>query len=95
MAETSVSVLGEVFCVDCTAAEARRLTDLAASLEARLASIAGAETSPQRRLILVALGLMDDVQGSGAALVRARREIDRLGDLLEQVREGAGAGAGR
>jgi cell division protein ZapA (FtsZ GTPase activity inhibitor) len=89
MAETSVSVLGHAFSVPCTPAEARRLRDLAAGLEARFAGLAAHEPDPQRRLVLVALGLMDDVQSAGAAAVRARREVDRLGDLLEQLREKA------
>jgi cell division protein ZapA (FtsZ GTPase activity inhibitor) len=91
MADTSLSVLGHVFSVDCTQAEARRLAELEANLEARLASVGTREATQERRLILLALGLMDDVQGAGAALVRARSEIERLGDLLEHVREKSAA----
>jgi cell division protein ZapA len=82
MAAASVQVLGHVLRLNCPPEEARRLADLAAALEARVAALVACEPDSQRRLAIAALALMDDLQGAGAALMRARREVERLTDLL-------------
>ncbi len=79
----TVSILGEDFRLQCAAGEQRRIEDLAKALEARVA--AEGETSDLRKLILTALALMDEAQTTGAALVRARGEIERLNDMIAEA----------
>ena len=66
-----VSVLGHEVVLDCAACDARRLKDLAETLEARLASADGDGDFAQR-LVLVALQLLDEAQGAGRGRARAR-----------------------
>ncbi|HWA00463.1 MAG TPA: cell division protein ZapA [Caulobacterales bacterium] len=84
MAHAVLRVLGQELSVECAPDQVKRLEDLAAALEARL------ERFPHRRdgerLILAALALLDEAQAAGAALVRARNEIDRLADLLTEAK---------
>jgi len=80
-----LQVLGQDIRLDCAAHEQRRLEDLAAALDARLAGFSGDEAG-LRRLIVTALALMDEAQAKGAALARARGEIDRLTDMLVDAR---------
>ena len=79
----TVSILGEDFRLQCGAGEQRRIEDLAKALEARVA--AEGETSALRKLILTALALMDEAQTTGAALARARGEIERLNDMIAEA----------
>lgn len=80
MAKVEVHIGDREIAIDCAPHEQRRVADLAALLESRLAAYAG-EPDMLRRLVLTALALMDEAQASGAALARARAEIDRLNDL--------------
>jgi cell division protein ZapA (FtsZ GTPase activity inhibitor) len=79
----TVRILGEDFRLHCAPGEQRRIEDLAKALEARVA--AEGETGDLRRLILTALALMDEAQTTGAALVRARGEIERLNDMIAEA----------
>jgi cell division protein ZapA (FtsZ GTPase activity inhibitor) len=81
MAKVVVHIADEDVAIDCAPHEQRRVSDLAALLESRLAVFAG-EPATMRRLVLTALTLMDEAQTAGAALARARGEIDRLNDLV-------------
>jgi cell division protein ZapA (FtsZ GTPase activity inhibitor) len=88
MTQVTLSILGEPINVDCNPGDEQRMEDLAAALSRRLDEIASFEdgsSDTKRVLILAALGLMDEGQRTGAALQRARREIDRLNEAqLEQ-----------
>ncbi len=86
----TVRILGEDFHLQCAAGDQRRIEDLAKALEARVA--AEGELSDLRRLILTALALMDEAQTKGAALVRARGEIERLNDMVTEANIEAGEG---
>lgn len=87
-----VQVLGRDYALDCEAVEQKRLEDLAKALNARLEGFSG-EPDAMRRLVFTALALMDEAQASGAALARARSEIERLTDMVVEARlEAAGAG---
>jgi len=86
MAPATLRVLDQDLGVDCAAADERRIADLAAALNAQLAALSAREAEPMKRLILVALKLLDENQSAGAALVRARLEIDHLTDLLDEAR---------
>ena len=86
----TVHILGEDFRLHCSAGEQRRIEDLAKALEARVT--AEGETSDLRKLILTALALMDEAQTTGAALVRARGEIERLNDMLAEAQIEAAEG---
>ena len=86
----TVRILGEDFRLHCSAGEQRRIEDLAKALEARVA--AEGETSELRKLILTALALMDEAQTTGAALVRARGEIERLNDMVAEANIDAAEG---
>lgn len=83
MAEVIVKIQGQDVRIDCAPHEQRRVADLAALLESRLAVYAG-EPEGMRRLVLTALALMDETQAAGAALARARAEIERLADLTAE-----------
>jgi cell division protein ZapA (FtsZ GTPase activity inhibitor) len=87
----SVRILGEDFSLECSAGDQRRIEDLAKALEARLAGAEG-EASDLRKLILTALSLMDEAQTTGAALVRARGEIERLNDMVAEANLDAAEG---
>jgi cell division protein ZapA (FtsZ GTPase activity inhibitor) len=84
MAKVMVHVADQEIAIDCAPHQQRRVADLAALLESRLAVFAG-EPETLRRLVLTALALMDEAQTAGAALARARGEIDRLNDLVCDV----------
>jgi hypothetical protein len=77
-----LKIQGREIAIECAEHERRRLEDLAAALEARLAAGSG-ETS--RRLVLTALALIDEAQTTSAALERARCEIERLTDMLVEA----------
>lgn len=77
----SLTILDRDIAIDCAEHEARRLEDLAQALTARLDGFSG-DADAMRRLALAALALMDETQTTGAALARARAEIDRLTDLV-------------
>ena len=83
--QATVKILGEDYAVDCAECDHRRLEDLARALESRLQGFSG-DASAMRRLVLTALGLLDEVQTTSAALVRARCEIERLTDMLVEAR---------
>jgi cell division protein ZapA (FtsZ GTPase activity inhibitor) len=85
MAEAMLHVAGRDFRLQCQAAEQRRLEDLAAALEQRLAGLGGDEPA-MRQLVIVSLSLLDEAQSSGAALARAWAEIERLTDLVLEGR---------
>ena len=85
-------ILNEEFCLECSPAEQRRLEDLAAALDTRLSGFSG-DADGLRRLVLTALTLMDEAQATGAALVRARGEIERLNDMIAEARIEAAEGA--
>jgi cell division protein ZapA len=80
-----VKILGEDYAIDCAACDTRRLEDLAKALEARLQGFSG-DTDASRRLVLTALGLIDEAQATSAALARARCEIERLTDMLVEAK---------
>jgi hypothetical protein len=77
-------ILNEEIPIDCCPGDRRRLEDLAAALEARLAGFA-AEGDGYRRLVLTALALLDEAQSANAALSRAHCEIDRLNDIVSEA----------
>jgi cell division protein ZapA (FtsZ GTPase activity inhibitor) len=83
--QTTLTILGREFAIDCSEADARRLEDLARALDARLAGFPE-DADEARRLVLTALSLMDEVQAIGAALVRSRCEIERLTDMLVEAK---------
>ena len=86
-----VTVLDEEFRVECSAGDQRRLEDLAKALEVRTSGLTG-ESSDIRKLILTALALMDEAQSTGAALVRARGEIEQLNDMIAEANLDAAEG---
>ena len=80
-----LKLLGQEFTLECAPHDQRRLEDLAAALSARLAGFGG-DAEGLRRLALTALSLLDETQVAGAALARARGEIERLSDMLVDAR---------
>ncbi|MBS0386794.1 MAG: cell division protein ZapA [Proteobacteria bacterium] len=86
----TVRILGEDFRLECSAGDRRRIEDLAKALAARLGE--SGETTELRKLILAALSLMDESQTTGAALARARGEIERLNDMVAEARIEAAEG---
>ncbi len=91
--QTTVKVLDREFSIECAEGDCRRLEDLAATLNARLAGFSGDEDA-MRRLVLTAPSLLDQNQAASAALVRARNEIERLSDMVVEAKlEAAKAGA--
>jgi cell division protein ZapA (FtsZ GTPase activity inhibitor) len=82
--QSTVKILGEDYAIECAECDTRRLEDLAKALELRLQGFSG-DTSAMRRLVLVALGLIDETQATSAALARARMEIERLTDMLVEA----------
>jgi cell division protein ZapA (FtsZ GTPase activity inhibitor) len=87
----TVKILDREFTIDCEERDARRLEDLAAALNERVAAGDGDET---RRLVMTALALMDEAQTTCAALARARCEIERLTDMVVEAKLEAAGGAG-
>ena len=81
----TVKILGEDYAIECAECDTRRLEDLAKVLEQRLQGFSG-EASAMRRLVLTALGLIDEAQATSAALARARCEIERLTDMLVEAK---------
>ncbi len=82
MPHTPITVLGRTIDVPCAAGDERRVADLAAVLDTRLAAVAASgDEDGVKRLVSVALALLAENQASGAALARAHHEIDRLNDL--------------
>lgn len=79
------TILDRTLALECAGEERRRIEDLACALEARLGDFE-AEPDATRRLILTALALLDEAQATGAALARARSEIERLTDMLIDAR---------
>lgn len=77
--QTLLRILNEEIALECAPAEQRRLQDLAAALNARLAGFSG-DADGMRRLAITALSLLDETQAAGAALARAHAEIERLND---------------
>ncbi|MBK8542848.1 MAG: cell division protein ZapA [Caulobacteraceae bacterium] len=82
--QSTVKILGEDYAIECAECDTRRLEDLAKVLETRLQGFSG-DASAMRRLVLVALGLIDEAQATSAALARARMEIERLTDMLVEA----------
>jgi len=81
----TVKILNQDFAIVCADHETRRLDDLAAALDARLKGFSG-DADGVRRLALTALALMDEAQTTGAALARARCEIERLTDMVVEAK---------
>ncbi len=85
----TLQILGQEIVLECAPGECRRLEDLAASLNTRLAGVSG-DPDAVRRLVIVSLGLLDEAQASAAAVVRAHGEIERLNDIIAEARIEAG-----
>jgi cell division protein ZapA len=85
-------ILNQDIPLTCAPSEQRRLEDLAAALNMRLALYSG-DASAMRSLALTALALMDESQAKSAALERARAEIERLTDMVVEARLSAPAAA--
>ena len=79
-----LNVANQQFTIECADCDQRRLEDLAKALETRLQGFSG-DASAMRRLVLTALGLIDEAQATSAALARARMEIERLTDMLVEA----------
>jgi len=90
--QTIVKIQGREFAIDCAECDVRRLEDLACALEQRLGGFS-ADEDEVRKLVLTALSLMDEVQATSAALVRARCEIERLTDMVVEAKLEAQASA--
>lgn len=88
--QATLRILDEDYAIECADCDQRRLEDLARALEVRLQGFSG-DTSALRRLVLTALGLIDEAQATSAALARARCEIERLTDMLVEAQLGAEA----
>ncbi|MEZ6023824.1 MAG: cell division protein ZapA [Hyphomonadaceae bacterium] len=82
---TVIRVLDEEIQLDCAPGEQRRIEDLATALETRLSAFTG-DPDGKRRLVLTALALLDETQAAGAALARARGEIERLTDMVVEAK---------
>ena len=82
--QSTVKILGEDYAIECAECDTRRLEDLAKLLEQRLQGFSG-DVSAMRRLVLTALGLIDEAQATSAALARARIEIERLTDMVVEA----------
>ena len=80
-------ILNQDIRVDCAPSDQRRLEDLAAALETRLAAVHGDGDGCRRLALtaLTALAIMDEAQSANAALARAHCEIDRLNDLISEA----------
>jgi hypothetical protein len=83
--QTVLRILNEQISLECAPGDQRRLEDLAAALEARLAGFSGNEDG-YRRLVLTAIALLGESQAAGAALMRAHHEIERLNDMVAEAR---------
>ena len=82
---TVIRILNEEIRLDCAPGEQRRIEDLATALETRLAAFTG-DPDGKRQLVLTALALLDETQAAGAALARARGEIERLTDMVVEAK---------
>ena len=80
-----LKLMGQEFTLECAPHDQRRVEDLAAALDARLAGFGG-DAEGVRRLALTALSLLDETQVVSAALARAHCEIERLSDMLVEAR---------
>lgn len=83
--QANFDVLGQGYSVECADGDAKRLADLARTLELKLSGFSG-DGDAMRRLVLMALSLLDEAQATGAALARARGEIERLTDMLVEAK---------
>jgi cell division protein ZapA (FtsZ GTPase activity inhibitor) len=83
--QATITILGQDYAIECAECDQRRIEDLARALEERLDGFKG-EASAKRRLVLAALGLLDEVQATSAALARARIEVERLTDMLVEAK---------
>lgn len=81
----TVRILNQDIEIDCMPHEQRRLEDLTKALDARLAGFTG-DAEGMRRLVVTSLALLDEVQATTAALVRAHGEIERLNDMVAEAR---------
>jgi cell division protein ZapA (FtsZ GTPase activity inhibitor) len=81
----TLRILGQDVALDCASGDERRLQDLASALEARLRGFSG-NADAMRGLLLTSLALLDEAQATGAALARARLEIERLTDMLVEAK---------
>ncbi len=80
-----LNVANQQFAIECADCDQRRLEDLAAALNTRLARFSG-DDDAMRRLVLTALALLDQTQATSAALALAREEIERLTDMVVDAR---------
>ena len=80
----TLRILNQDFEVECAPHEQRRLEDLAKALGARLAGFSG-DAKGMRQLVLTSVALLDEVQATTAALVRAHGEIERLNDMVAEA----------
>ena len=87
-----LTILGRDYAIDCAEQEERRLQDLARLLDGRLQGFGG-DADARRSLVLIALGLLDEMQTTNAALARARCEIERLTDMVIDAKLEAQAAA--
>lgn len=87
----TLRILNQNFEVDCAPQEQRRLEDLAKALDSRLAGFTG-DADGMRRLVLTSVALLDEVQATTAALVRAHGEIERLNDMVAEAQLDAADG---
>jgi cell division protein ZapA (FtsZ GTPase activity inhibitor) len=85
MPAIQLNIQNEAVRLECAAHEQRRLEDLARALNARLGGFTG-DADAMRRLALTALALLDETETKNAALDRARREIERLTDMVVEAR---------
>ncbi|MBL8544046.1 MAG: cell division protein ZapA [Hyphomonadaceae bacterium] len=90
--QANFDVLGQGYSVECADGDAKRLADLARTLELKLSGFSG-DGDAMRRLVLMALSLLDEAQATGAALARARGEIERLTDMVVEAKLEAEQGA--
>ena len=81
----TLRILNQDFDIDCKPQEQRRLEDLAKALDARLTGFSG-DADGVRQLVVTSLALLDEVQATTAALVRAHGEIERLNDMVAEAR---------
>ena len=80
-----LTIMGREVAIECAEGDRRRVEDLAQALNARLAGFPD-DADEVRRAVLTALSLMDEVQVIGAALARARCEIERLTDMVVEAK---------
>lgn len=81
----TLRILDQDIEIDCKPQDQRRLEDLAKALDGRLAGFTG-DADGVRQLVVTSLALLDEVQATTAALVRAHGEIERLNDMVAEAR---------